>query len=334
MALTFDEVSDLELAPNGHLLVLTRGQAPQLVWIDNTGRPIRSVGRSSAAPPLLDAPNGLVQFPDGRIVVNDPREGRFVVLTEDGRYVREVAYQPWGWTAQWLGFVAPDGALLDPIPDQQQFTWRRWAPDFAASQMLPASACDFGLVRAGPEASFRIDGANGGAIVAVPFLQPPIALVRTRDGSTWSGVGPDFRRIVHTAWGSCEDDVSIELTGTPIAIPGEMRAAEQRRLRQMAVDVRAPVMPDLDRIPTVMPLFHALRVDRQERLWVERHVTPVTRTFSVFLPDGRHQAEVASVPVRIDTTRPVTFSDNHLFGFTVDDAGWTWLVAMRIERVA
>lgn len=333
LSLSFEQVVDLELAPNGQLLVLTRGRTPQLVWIDNTGRPVRSVGGAGATAPRFDAPNGVTQFPDGRIVINDPRVGRFSVVSETGRFIRDVDYQPWGWSAQWMGFVAADGALLDFIADGARLTWRRWAPDFSASRLVPASPCDVGAFTANPDASFRIDGAAGGIAVPVPFLQPPVAFVRAPDGSSWSGVGPDYRRIVHAAWGSCDDGAVVEIGGDPLPVPDDMRAAEEQRIRQMAVDVRAPVLPDVGRIPTTMPLFHALRIDRQHRLWVERPVTPTTRAFSVFERDGRHRADVASIPAPIDTDRPVTFSDNHIFYFTTDDSGWTWLVAMRIERV-
>ena len=44
--------------------------------------------------------------------------------------------------------------------------------------------------------------------------------------------------------------------------------------------------------------------------------------------------EIGQVPVPIDTLKPVAFSDNHIFCFTTDESGWSWLVAMRIERVA
>lgn len=112
-----------------------------------------------------------------------------------------------------------------------------------------------------------------------------------------------------------------------------MREAEQRRIRQMAVDVRASVFPNVDRIPTTMPLFHALRIDRQERLWGERHVTPGTRASGIFTADGRRRAHIADVPAPVNTETPVAFSDNQVFYFTTDESGWTWLVAMRIERV-
>lgn len=331
-SLSFAPVVDLELAPNGQLLALTGGPTPQLAWIDNTGRPIRVVGGPRSGPMALDAPNGLVQFPDGRIVINDPRVGRFVVLSESGRFLRDVDYQPWGWSARWMAFVGTDGALYDFIADGPRLVWRRWAPDFSSSRLVPASSCDPGITAARADTSFHLDGPTP-ITIPVPFLQPLISFVRAPDGASWTGAGPDFRRIVHTPWGECEDDVEVRLSGEALQLPDDVRAREVERIRRLAQDTGARTMPDTSRIPNTIPLFHTLRVDRQHRLWVERHVTPDTRGFSVFDPDGRARAEIPVIPTSIDTERPVAFSDNHVFYFTTDDSGWTWLVAMRIERV-
>ena len=331
---SFGSVADLEVAANGQLLVLTRGRSPRLVWVNNTGDPVRAIG-GTHAPPLLHAPNGIAQFPDGRIVINDPEVGRFVIVSDTGTFIREIDYQPWGWTVQWLGFVGPGGALFDPVADGPRLVWRRWAPDFSASQLLPALPCDVGLVRADPGTTFHVDGTAGRAAIPVPFAQPPIALARAADGSTWSGIAPDYRRIVHTAWRRCDDaPPAIVLAGEPLPVPDEARQAAIDQIEQIAIDVGAPVLPDLDRLPATQPLFHALRIDRQQRLWVERlTASGDAHAFSVFDPDGRPRAAIATIPVTIDTTRPVTFSDNQLFVFTTDDSGWTWLVALRIERI-
>jgi hypothetical protein len=80
-------------------------------------------------------------------------------------------------------------------------------------------------------------------------------------------------------------------------------------------------------------MFHALRVDRQKRLWIERHVTPDSRGLSVFTPDGAHLADIELIPQPIATDKPVVFNDNQVFYFTTDESRWTWLVAARIERV-
>lgn len=328
----FSDVVDMQLAPNGHLLVLIGGDRPALVSIDNTGRPVRSVG-GTTGPPLLDRPNGFAQFADGRIVINDPRVGRFSVLSEAGRFLREIDYQPWGYTARWLGFTSPDGALVEPVADGGRLVWRRWSSDFASSQLMPVSGCDFGLTAAGPETAFRINGRTRQVTVPVPFLQPPIAFVRGPDGASWAGLGPDYRRIVRTPWLACEDVAEITLEGDPLSIPVDTRLAAQQRVRQMAIDIGASVAPDVERIPATLPLFHTIRVDAANRLWVERHVTPERRAFTVYTADGRRRAEVRQVPIDIDILKPVAFSDTHLFGFTSDESDWTWLVALRIERV-
>jgi hypothetical protein len=122
----------------------------------------------------------------------------------------------------------------------------------------------------------------------------------------------------------------IELTGDLVPVPPDVRLTEQERVRQVAIELGAPV-PDLERIPQVLPPFHALRVDRQDRVWIERYVTNETRTFSVFTEGGEPLATL-DIPTQIDTFKPVTFSDNQLYYFTRDGSGWVWLVAMRIER--
>lgn len=328
----FDQVADMTLAANGHLLVLVGHGTPRLLAIDNTGRPVRAV-TGSPDDGFRDA-NGVVQLPDGTIVVNEPRVARLSVLDESLNFLRHVPYERWGYMARWAAFVHQDGGVYEPVGQDQQLVWRRWTPDLSTSEILPPSGCDFGLVRAAPDASFEIRSpfGAGGTIMAVPFLQPPLAIARARDGATWTGLGPDYRRIVRTTWRSCEDDgPSIVLTGDPIPVPDDLRAAEQERVRRIAFDLKA-TLPDLERIPRVRPLFHALRIDRQDRLWVERDVAGQTRTFSVFGSDGHAVADVA-IEHPVDTTNPVVFNDNQIFYFTKDGSGWTWLVAKRIERV-
>ncbi|MCC7043776.1 MAG: hypothetical protein IT183_07935 [Acidobacteria bacterium] len=326
----FDDVVDMTLAANGHLLMLVGNGAPHLLTIDNTGRLVRTVtGHPDDG--FRDA-NGVVQLTDGTIVVNEPRVARLSVLDESGDFLRHVPYERWGYMSRWVAFVHEDGGLYEPVGQDQQLVWRRWAPDLSASEILPASGCDFGLVQAAPDAAFAIHSPFGPAtIMAVPFLQPPLAIARGRDGATWTGIGPDYRRIVRTPWRSCADGPSVVLAGDPVPVPDDLRAAEQERVRKIAFDLKA-TLPDLERIPHVRPLFHALRIDRQDRLWVERDVTADTRAFSVFASDGRALADVA-IEYPVDTPNPVVFNDNQIYYFTKDGSGWTWLVAMQIERV-
>lgn len=324
--ITFDDAIDMKRAANGQLLVLVDGARPQLVIIDNTGHPARAVGSGAVR---FDRPNGLVQFADGRIVVNEPIVGRLTELTERGDFVRYVPYEAWGYTERWLGFVHVDGGLYEPVVQDGRLVWRRWAEDLSTFDLLPAGACDPGMVRASPAAVYEFSSPHGTTAIPVPFAQPAVSIVRAPDGSTWTGIGPDYRRIVHTPWQSCDDDAAIELPEDPVPVAPEDHAEAVARVRQAAFGIAA-ADPDLSRIPDVHPPFRALYLDRQLRLWIDRAVSPTSRLFDVYGPDGR---AVASVPMTlpIDVEKPVVFGDSEIAFFTTGDDGWVWLVAMRIQ---
>lgn len=323
--ITFDEVVDVKRAANGHWLVIAGGAAERLLMLDNLGRPVQV----APSAPRLDRPNGVVQFADGRIVVNEPHAGRLTVLDERGAYLARVPYEPWGYSFRWLGFVHEDGGLYEPIAAGGELVWRRWTPDLTSAELVPAAPCDFGMVSAAPEAVYDIRSPVGGVSVPVPFLQPLLSVVRAPDGGTWAGVGPAYRTIVHTPWQSCDDDRAVVLDGSPQPVSPDDRGRAISRVRQAALGIGAPE-PDLTRIPAVHPLFNALFLDRQQRLWVDRHTSPSSRAFEVYAADGRMLAHVP-MPEPLDVEKPIAFGDSELAYFTTDEHGWVWLVGMRIQ---
>lgn len=331
LGITFEMVVDMTRAQNGQLLVLIGGARQQLVIVDNTGRPVGFATGEDGLPIRFDKPNGVVQFPDGRIVVNEPEAGRLAVLDERARFQHHVPYEPWGYFFRWTGFVHDDGGLYEPVVHEGQLSWRRWAPDLTSSEVLEGAPCDLGMVRASPAAVYDIRSPYGDVTMPVPFVTPPVAIVRAADGGTWTGLPPDYRHIVHTPWQSCEDDMAITLTGAPQPITPDEFSAASRRVRQAALSIGAAV-PDLSRIPTVHPLFTTLHLDHRQRLWVHRATEGAQRAFSVFDQAGRLVAE-ASIAEPLDVERPVVFGDTEITYFTTDEQGWVWLVGLQIERV-
>lgn len=330
--ISFDDVVDMELAANGHLLVLVGGTSGQLLVIDNTGRRVRSIGSSTSESPDLDRPNGVVQMNDGRIIVNDPHVARLTELTAAGSFIRYVPYDRWGYMFRWTAFVHEDGGLYEPFASDGQLVWRRWSPDLSTSDLLPSTGCDFGLMRAAPEAGFEMRSPSGAAtFLPVPFLTPPVFIARNDAGDTWTGIGPAYREIVRTPWRGCDDLATIQLEGDPVPVPDDVYSTAVDGIRSAAARMGAAT-PDLERIPHVRPPFETLRIDRQDRLWVERFTIGQGRDFTVYSREGRPLAHVP-VELPVVTEKPSAFNDNHFFYFTRDESGWLWLMAMRIERV-
>src|SRR5690606_41283075 len=124
-----------------------------------------------------------------------------------------------------LGLVTVGAGPSGRVAPAGRLAWRRSAADLSTFALLPAGACDPGMVRASPAAVYEFSSPHGTTAIPVPFAQPAVSIVRASDGSTWTGLGPDYRRIVHTPWQSCDDDAATELPHDPVPARARYHAA-------------------------------------------------------------------------------------------------------------
>ena len=81
--------SALAAAPGGRIVVLDASQS-RLHILDSTGAVVRSFGRDGAGPGEFRFGSGIAVSHDGRILVNDPFNGRYVLYAANGDFVRVI----------------------------------------------------------------------------------------------------------------------------------------------------------------------------------------------------------------------------------------------------
>ncbi len=335
---SFLDVRDIELLSNGGLLILD-SKDQQIHFLDARGAPMRTVGRKGEGPGEFQRANGFAVAPNGQIVVNDPGNSRFTVLSPTGDFVRTIPMQFWGYGFVWDGRFNGTGRLEEVIrvrdaPTAPNRSARRvWSTDLARADTSAIAACPSATPPpVAADVTFTLTGAGGTAttMMTIPFIRPPYPIVTASDGTTWFGMPPDFRRIIRRTADSCADAATIELRGPRLPVPERKRAETIEGIRKHAAEIGA-AFPDFEKIPRQLPYYEAVRLDRTARLWVERATATDGRIFEVFSPTGALLAE-AEGAVPIESSQIVVITNDRIYAFTRDADGLAYLVALRIQR--
>lgn len=144
------------------------------------------------------------------------------------------------------------------------------------------------------------------------------------------GAVPDYGTIVHTPFGKCEPDFTIQLRGKRVTIAGATRDSSVETVKRNAARYGAPT-PDLGKIPREYPFYDALLFDASKRLWVERRTELGGRRFEVYTPVGQLVADVES-PVVFVSYRPLIITADRVLGFIADADDILHLASFRIVR--
>ena len=346
------------IAPSpGSRLIVFDPAGSRLHLLDSTGALIRTIGREGSGPGEFRSPFGVAVAHDGRIVVNDLRNGRFVLFSATGDFDRVISIRRGplfafdiGWDASFdnsgrllhplsvrairpiaVTGVAPGSPLLDST-----LVTERWARDLLRSDTVSMCGAPLPVAQNTAQHYMRSFGGSGridenappggrppGGVgwLPIPFTEQHTYYVRDRDGLEWAPIAPGSRELVRRAGGRCGDVVArVTLRGGRAPVPA---AARERELAHVLAEVHA-------RVPREYPWYRALRVDDQNQLWVERDVAG-GRRFDVFSATGQPVAEV-NVPAGLVTTLPVVVAGGRLHGFVKDANDVAYLVAWRIVR--
>jgi hypothetical protein len=331
----FDDARDIRLDAQGNAIVLDF-KAQQLRVYDRAGKHVRSVGRKGSGPGEFREANGMVVLRDGRIVVNDPPNGRWAVLSPELEFQRHTPKSIRHYGFQWEGFVDTEGRLVEAVPlpvvglkEVSGSGLRRWRPDLETADTVPAAQCteppreDRGVYRLGNERAM--------SFLMVPFVAPIRGAIRDRTSAAWAVEPADSRVIRRYAHGSCTVTATIRLAGPPRGVTAEERADAVAPIEAAAKRHGVPV-PDLSLIPRTHPAFDQLHVDAENRLWVERVSSDgaVTR-FEVYDATGKPVATIEHPRLRSGFIAPRISADRFV-GFVRDEDDIPHLVSWRIRR--
>jgi streptogramin lyase len=102
---TFNQPSDVVLAPNGDIFVADgHGGASnaRIVKFDKDGKFIKAWGKKGSAPGEFDTPHALAMDSQGRLFVGDRENNRIQIFDQDGKFI-----------AEWKQFGRPSGLFID-----------------------------------------------------------------------------------------------------------------------------------------------------------------------------------------------------------------------------
>ncbi|MGH7712382.1 MAG: hypothetical protein ACREOG_13920 [Gemmatimonadaceae bacterium] len=309
----FTRITALRELPDGRLLVADDREG-EMVVADLRAQSVTAVGRRGQGPGEYLRPLGLIALPDGRTLLQDPGNARFLTLDANGRI---------------HGAVAPQRAAASSKPNTMlglSIAWdirgsdrlgRVYFEQLPPAQLRPAEVTTVPIVRWDVErrvldtvASYRLTEAM--LSQSVQSGKPGEVLVRPRawvarpqwtvsPNGAIAIVEPHPYRVVWI-------DASGRRTGTPVPYTAqpvteadrewyldELGAAQSRsRASRGAPEPRRPgtAQPTMKRggtpiFPAVFPAFvgrDAVRIDPDGAVWVARaaSVTDSTPVYDVF----------------------------------------------------
>ena len=99
---TFNQPTDVAIAPNGDIFVSDGHVNARIVKFSKEGRFIKAWGRKGSGPGEFDLPHALAFDSRGRLFVGDRSNSRIQIFDQDGNFL-----------AQWRQFGRPSGIFID-----------------------------------------------------------------------------------------------------------------------------------------------------------------------------------------------------------------------------
>lgn len=288
-------------APNGNIFVVD-GPPIQLKLFDAQGRFLRHVGRAGGGPGEYTFVSALLAGPDGNVHVVDPYGMRQLVFSADGELVRQQRIPFSTLTRQWIGTIAPDGGLLDPVrivppggvpassgePRATGIRHIRADGTVADTVVIP----DCGFRHARPRSIVYGREGRVGMVLYIPFLAMP-RTVLSDDGHAWCSPMDEYLAVRFRA-GSSDTLAVVQKAVRAPRIPADTLRKTIEGIRGAERNYGPSSYRDGD-LPSTWPVIAAIAVDDQGRLWIRRTETPAREPrFDLFDPSGRELGTVTS----------------------------------------
>lgn len=343
----FGRVRAIVAGVDGRIYVLD-GQVPTVRVFDADGAYRSSWGRQGQGPGELQGPDaGLIDLPDGRLVVRDPGNARLQLYSPQGdnagtwpvitgQYINRRAFGLQGDTLLNPDLVNP----ADPLPE-----WRpglvRIAPD--------GSVLDTLAIPATGRRAHRFVARVGGnaAEIDLPF-DATEHWAWHPGGYLVLGVGDEYAITLDRPEGPLRIEGEVE----PVQVSSQEEAQEEERVLNAMRWLDRGWRWDGPRIPDTKPAFSGIWTGRDGRIWVLREGegyesddpsydpedpfdTEIRwrseRFVDAFEPDGTFLG-TAILPRDLDLRVPPVLRGDRMWAVTRDDLGVQRVVRYRLER--
>lgn len=331
-AASFNDVRGLAVTPAGGILVLDF-QSQEIRLFDSAGRFAKLVARRGEGPGELANANGMAVGPGGLVIVNDPQNGRFSVYDGAGTFVGQHVVPGWGYGYRWAGGVDTAGRTYEEFyvrsDTVHRAVIRRFSPDFARADTLPARPCAADLKPAPP---YAYRGKSRGGSMQVPYTPTRVGYLDPR-GLLWCARS-DRDEVVELAFPSGDTLRTIRGSRAAVPITAAERDSAVAHANAFAAQLGSPAF-DLSRIGAVKPIIRNLTTDDQGRLWVLVGTADTVSIYDLYAADGSPLATVrAGFNGASDAGWHPLIRGDRFYTLTTDADGVPAIVRAHLERTS
>jgi hypothetical protein len=267
---SFNELRDIAVDARGRVFVLDY-QTNEIRFFGADGAFIRLVGRVGAGPGEYRQPNGFSLAPDGRLWVNDHRNGRYVVFDSEGNFSSQVLVPRTGWGYRWesafeAGRLMEAITLRTPGSEPTSRVVRRFDPTRAVFDSLGIPEC---LSATGQYQQWSVPWSAGttSGVFSVPFA--PLNVARVVAPGAWLCAMGDEYRVKVVALEGAGATREFRSQSSPTPIPARERDSVIAALTAPPSRI-PPTALDHSRVPKNFPRIEEVTVDDAGRFWVRR----------------------------------------------------------------
>jgi len=281
----FSDIRGILVDRKGNIWII-EASLQEIRVFDPSGKHLKTIGRNGKGPGEFTYPDGLAMAPDGMIWVHDPKNARFSIFDQDGKFVRQQLAPAGGYGYVWSGGIDLQGRIWDHLfyrdPKKPEVSYlRRASPEWSKVDTLALPHCS-AAGQTMEETTFKFPRG----FAAVPFFPGPVSAIDYNDASLWCAPTSAQYRLTRIRIEGHDTLARITGKANQLPVTAIERDSAVSRLKEF-MKKAGEVALDWSRIPKVKPLLSGAFADDQGRLWVRRTSEESQGVFDIYTRDGR-----------------------------------------------